>query len=227
MPQQTAKSAAPGSGAPGGPDAETLLEMLAQVADAARAPGSDLDKLPARLSPSRAKDFMHCPQVFYYKTIVGLSEPGSIATTRGTLCHTAFERIFDHDASERTAELACSYLRPAWAQLTDPDLPEDEFPAGSVQREQALKRAAEYRQLVPAGSDVETELLASCEQMIENWFRMERVEHCDPTGIEMPDGRIVDGRELHVAAEMFGVNLHGYSTGSTGGSIRPGTRCTP
>jgi putative RecB family exonuclease len=194
----------------GADDNTTMLELLALVGAAQARGGTDLDHLPKRLSPSRASDFAQCPQLFYYKTICGIATPNTIATTRGSIAHGAFERIFDHPAGERTPEIACTYIRPTWEEMVNPTLDEDEFPEGSDQRRKALERAADYRQLAPEGSDVEADLLATAEQMVRNWFLMERANNFSPLELELPDGRRIDGRELHVAADMFGVNLHGF-----------------
>lgn len=198
--------AGPGKGKP---DPDTVAEMIAAVA-AARSEGNDMDRLPKRLSPSRASDYAQCPTLFYFKTIVGLREPATIATTRGTLAHAAFERIFDHPEGQRTIELAQSYIAPAWEQMTSTDLDPQECPPGSKEEARALESARDYRRLAPAGSAAEAELLASAKDMVANWFLMERVNNFSPTGLELPDGTVIDGREFHAAAEMFGVNVHGF-----------------
>jgi hypothetical protein len=191
------------------PDLTTpsLAELLS---DAQSRPGSDLDKLPRRLSPSRASDFVQCPQKFYYKTICKLSEPQSVQTVRGTLVHEACERIFDHPEGQRTPELAIGYLRPAWAQMTDPDHNPDGHPDGSEERVRDIERARSYLEAVPAGSELEAEMFAFAETQVRNWFEMERVNNFSPTTVMMPDGSVVDGRELHVSHDLSGeVNVHG------------------
>jgi putative RecB family exonuclease len=204
----TARPASAGAPEDASPDTETVAAMIAEVGRVRTAGGSDLDRLPKRLSPSRAKVFAHCPQAFYFTTICGLKEPGSIQTTRGTVAHAAFERTFDAPAGERTVERSLSYIAPAWASMVDPDLTTQ--PEGSADRARTLEAAAEYRRLAPAGSAEEQGILEYAAQMIRNWYAMERVNNFTPTGLAMPDGSVVDGRELHVGADMFGVHLHGF-----------------
>ena len=189
---------------------DSVLELLGKVAVANRLPGSDLDRLPRRLSPSRASDFARCPQVFYYSTILGIRSPGTVATTKGTLAHAAFERIFDHPAGSRTPDLAVSYIRPAWDEMVNLDLDPDAYPVDSAERAAAVQRAEEYRAIAEPGTEQEAELLDAAETVVRSWFEMERVNNFTPTEIVMPDGSVVDGRELHVAADMFGMNMHGY-----------------
>lgn len=184
--------------------------LAAQVAAAQARPGGDIEHLPKRLSPSRASDFAQCPKVFYFKTICHIREPASMATTRGTLAHAAFERIFDHPAGTRTPEIAVSYIAPAWAEMTRLDLDEEQYPLGSPERSRELASRQGYRDLAPAGSDAEKELLQTASDVVRAWFTMERVNNFSPLDLELPDGQVIDGRELHVAADMFEVNLHGF-----------------
>jgi putative RecB family exonuclease len=170
-------------------------------------PSSDLEKLPGRLSPSRANDYLTCPKLFYYKTILGLSSPPTLATIKGNLAHSAFERIFDHPRGQRDVAVASSYILPAWKDMSDPDLSliEDE-----VARARAESQAKECLKLAPKDSEEEQKLLADSAKMVENWFLMERVNNFDPTEVTLADGQVVDGRELHLLAEVAGVTLHGF-----------------
>jgi putative RecB family exonuclease len=114
------------------------------------------DKLPVRLSPSRASDFLQCPAKFYFKTILRLPSPSTAAQLRGTLTHAACERIFDHPRAERTVDLAVSYVRPAW----DGDLAADE----------------RYANLVDEIEDI----IAEAERMVRSWFGVENPTRFDP-----------------------------------------------
>lgn len=188
---------------------DLIATMTDRVQDArvrSRDAGGDLHLLPSRLSPSRAADYKQCPQMFYYKTIVGLREPGTEATVRGTLAHTAFERIFDHPEGERTPDIAVGYIRPAWAELLHPNLDKLE----GRDRDMAIEAAADAAALVAEGSQEEEEFLASTEAVVRSWFDMERVNNFSPTDLVLPDGTVIDGREYHAQAEVAGVTLHGF-----------------
>ncbi|WP_017178507.1 RecB family exonuclease [Actinomyces timonensis] len=68
----------------------------------------------AALSPSRAKDFLQCPLLFRLRTVDGLTEPGSLATHKGTLVHAILERLYDLPARERTPDAAIAMLPEQW-----------------------------------------------------------------------------------------------------------------
>jgi putative RecB family exonuclease len=179
----------------------------------------DTDRLPAKISPSRAKDFMQCPKLFYYKTILGLSTPQTAAAAKGTVAHHAFERIFDHERGGRGVEVAVNYVRAAWKMMIDPlverDLLDrdsaeyrvreanecfrDKHEAGSRSERKLLDDAVTYRALFDDGSQAEEGFLRSCEEAVRRWYGMENPERFDPTE-----------RELYVLAQVAGVTLHGY-----------------
>lgn len=134
--------------------------------------------LPKRISPSRASDYLQCPKLFYYKTILGLSTPASVATCKGTLAHYAFEKIFDYPRDERTPENAVVYVRQHWEELK-------EDPA--------------YAPIVALGEGPVETMLTETEELVKQWFNIERPWNFDP-----------QDRELYVAAEAAGVSVHGY-----------------
>ena len=47
------------------------------------------------LSPSRAADFKHCPQLFKFKAIDKIETPPTVYQARGTTAHLALQRLFD------------------------------------------------------------------------------------------------------------------------------------
>lgn len=174
-----------------------------------------LGALPSRLSPSRAKDFMQCPKLFYFKTILKLETPGTEATYKGTLAHYAFEHIFDHPRGERTPQKALPYVRAAWNMLTNPLLDKDAVPAGTP--EFSLRESnGMWRHLHEPGSKSEAKLLKTAQEMksliknpeaflsltesvVESWFKMENPNKFDPLG-----------REYHLEATIKDVTLHGF-----------------
>lgn len=152
-------------------------------------------RLPSRLSPSRAQDFIDCPKKFYYKTIEGLIDPPNIHTARGTVAHTALERLFDHPREERTEETAVAYVAPGWKELIEPNLDsiEDQY-----LKDRAAADAKRYQEQVAEGKIDVDELLETAEKMVRNYFKMEDPQAFDP-----------EGRELRLAAEAAGVPVHG------------------
>jgi putative RecB family exonuclease len=76
------------------------------------------------LSPSRAGDFKHCPQLFKFKAIDKIETPPTVYQARGTTAHLALQRLFDHPAEERSPELLYDLFRDAWIELKGEEFPE-------------------------------------------------------------------------------------------------------
>lgn len=69
------------------------------------------------LSPSRAGDFKHCPQLFKFRAIDRIPEPTTVYQARGTTAHLALQRLFDLPADERTPEILFDLFREAWSEV--------------------------------------------------------------------------------------------------------------
>jgi RecB family exonuclease len=169
------------------------------------------------LSPSRAKDFLQCPRLYYYKTILGIKTPPTEATLRGTLAHYAFEHVFNHPPQERTVETALTYVEPAWSMLRDPLVGRATVEEGSP--EHRLRSAENrFREAIEPGSEDEERLLTEAaaallvvpaersEEFIETvrvavrgWFAME-----NPAKFEPAD------RERYVRAKVGKALVHGF-----------------
>jgi putative RecB family exonuclease len=78
--------------------------------------------LPSTLSPSKVSAFRDCALAFRFSAIERLPEPPSVATSRGTLVHSALEKLFGLPAPERTRAAATTCLAAAGAEFRlDPD----------------------------------------------------------------------------------------------------------
>ncbi len=142
------------------------------------------------LSPSRAGDFKHCPQLFKFRAIDRLPEPTTVYQARGTTAHLALQRLFDLPAAERTPDVLYDLFRAAWAELRA----EEEF-AGifeSVEEERAwgvesLELLANYFSVEdPAAFDPldrELDMLEDLDGMAIRGI-LDRME-------ETPDGKLV------------------------------------
>ena len=98
------------------------------------------------LSPSRASDFKHCPQLFKFRAVDRLPEPPSIHQARGTTAHLALQRLFDLPADSRTPETLYDLFREAWLEVRDEEYP-DLFETVEQEREwgiQSLDLLANY-----------------------------------------------------------------------------------
>jgi putative RecB family exonuclease len=176
-------------------------------------------KIP-RLSPSRAKEFLQCPKLYHYKAIEGRTTPPTIATTRGTLAHAVFERLFDLPHEQRkTPDAALAFLEPCWQIMVDPFVERSSIEPGSMaafardaddgwvgdldpdsyDAQRKLTSAAAYRLLAPAGSPEEAEILTQAREYVTNYFNIERPWNFDP-----------EDRELKLLVEVDEVPLIGY-----------------
>lgn len=116
------------------------------------------------LSPSRAKDFQQCPLLFRLRTIDRLSEPGSLATHKGTLVHAVLEQLYDLPASRRTEQEALELLPARW---------------------QAHREAhPEVADLFSPDQPVET-WLEEASELVRAYFRMENPTRLEPAEREM------------------------------------------
>ena len=139
-------------------------------------PVSDLDKLPKKLSPSRAKMFENCPKSFYFRTIKKLPTKNTVANTRGTLAHEALEEIFKLPREERTPEKAHEFVEPAWRKIENRD---------------------SYKDMVEPGSDEEKEMLEYAKQMVTNAFKIENIRGFDAGALEYHAEADINGLTLH------------------------------
>ncbi len=119
---------------------------------------------PRSLSPSKVTAFRDCALAFRFTAIEGLADAPTIWTVKGTLVHTALERLFwRHQPGRRTRAAASAELAVAWDELqTDPDF------LGLHLSE-------------PETSD----LLTDAEVLVANYFRLEDPDQVTPVGIEV------------------------------------------
>ncbi|CAN5846115.1 RecB family exonuclease [soil metagenome] len=151
------------------------------------------------LSPSRAADFMQCPLLYRFRVIDRLPEPPSPAAARGTLVHSALERLFDLPAPERTPAAAVALLTGQWAELveSEPDL----------------------AQVVEADGGDEQAWFAAAATLVERWFTLEDPRRLEPAERELYVEAEVDGLVLRGYVDRLDVAPDGrlrvvdYKTG--------------
>jgi putative RecB family exonuclease len=80
-------------------------------------------ELPRSLSPSKVTSFRDCALAFRFSAIDHLPEPSSPAMVKGTLVHSALERLFWlHDQGDRSESVGLTELDAAWDELqSDPE----------------------------------------------------------------------------------------------------------
>jgi putative RecB family exonuclease len=121
------------------------------------------DLLPEAFSPSRLSEFSKCPTKFFFSTICKLPSKATTATTKGTLAHYAFEKIFDLARGERSEERCIPLVREHWEDIKDED---------------------NYTNVVALGADAVEAMLQAAEQFVRNWFMIEKPWVFDPVGRE-------------------------------------------
>jgi putative RecB family exonuclease len=120
--------------------------------------------LPRSLSPSKVSSFTDCALAFRLNAIDRIPEPPSPHTAKGTLVHSALERLFwRHEAGQRSAEAAHAEVDAAWAAFED----DPEF--------------AELA-LGPAERDA---FVADAHKLVDNYLRLEDPDTVDAVGVEL------------------------------------------
>lgn len=153
-------------------DAATVADDAVEEAVDVAVEAAVTERPPSRpgLSPSRANDFLQCPQLFRFRVIDRLPEPPSSAAARGTLVHAVLEHLFDLPAPERTLAAAHALLPEQWATL--------------------LERAPAIGELFADAAEL-AEWLTSAEALLATYFTLE-----DPTRIEPRERELLVSTEL-------------------------------
>lgn len=153
---------------------------------------------PRSLSPSKVTSFRDCALAFRFTAIEHLPDPATIWTVKGTLVHTAMERLFwHHPRGDRSPGSAAAELAKAWADLqTDPD----------------------YTSLGLAPHEAES-LLAEAEALVRNYFELEDPDAVTPVGIEITLEARIGGMRLRGIIDRLDLTADGelvvidYKTG--------------
>lgn len=155
------------------------------------------------LSPSRANDFQQCPLLYRLRTIDRLPEPPSRAATLGTLVHAVLERLFDHDAADRTTALAHGLLAPEWERM--------------------VAERAELADLLDGPTELRY-FFDDARQRLGMYFTLENPQRLEPSGRELrlesvlADGPAVRGIVDRVDTAPTGaVRIIDYKSGKTPG----------
>jgi putative RecB family exonuclease len=154
--------------------------------------------LPRSLSPSKLSAFKDCPLAFRFAAIDRLPEAPGPHMVKGTLVHSALERLFwDHPRGERTLAAARACLDAAWRALQDePDLVSLE--------------------LTDAERDA---FVADAASLVDGYLRLEDPDAVDAVGVELTLEADVAGLRLRGIIDRLDVTPDGelevvdYKTG--------------
>jgi putative RecB family exonuclease len=155
-------------------------------------------ELPRSLSPSKLSAFKDCPLAFRFAAIDRLPEAPAPHMVKGTLVHSALERLFwDHPRGERSPEAARHALDLAWEALQeDPGLICLEL--SGPEREKFVAEAA---------------------SLVDGYLALEDPDAVDAVGVELTLEADVAGLRLRGIIDRLDVNAEGelevvdYKTG--------------
>ena len=120
--------------------------------------------LPRSLSPSKLSAFKDCPLAFRFAAIDRLPEAPSPATLKGTLVHSALERLFwERARGERTPAAAHQALERVWEDL---------------------RHSPDVSNLDLQG-DAGDAFVADAGSLLDNYFRIEDPDAVDAVGVEL------------------------------------------
>ena len=130
--------------------------------------------VPRSLSPSKVSSFTDCALAFRFSVIDRLPEPPSAAATKGTLVHSALERLHMLPPDDRTVDVALGCLADAAAELR-----EDADYAGL--------------ELTP---EAEAEFHEDAATLVRHYFRIEDPRAVRAIGLELSMEAEIDGVTL-------------------------------
>lgn len=126
---------------------------------------------PKALSPSAIMEFKKCPQSFLFQYLYKMKQPTSLALAKGSMCHSALEKVFDLDPKDRTLPILQDLYRAEWAQHRKSDTYRILFETADGQNEEAQWDI-----------DAERDWGKSALQLLENYYELE-----DPKAVERPN----------------------------------------
>ena len=155
-------------------------------------------QVPLSLSPSKVSSFTDCALAFRFSAIDRLPEPPAPWSTKGTLVHTALERLHLLPAAERTVDAALSLLDDSAVDLADdPDY------AGLDLDEEAA-----------------TAFHADAADLVRRYFQLEDPQRIEAIGLELMMDVEIDGVRLRGIIDRLDLDEDGelivtdYKTGS-------------
>jgi putative RecB family exonuclease len=154
--------------------------------------------LPRSLSPSKLSAFKDCPLAFRFAAIDRLPEAPAPHMVKGTLVHSALERLFwDHPRGQRSPEAARHALEQAW---------------------QSLQEEPELVSLDLTESEREA-FVTDAASLVDGYLRLEDPDAVDAVGVELTLEADVAGLRLRGIIDRLDVNQDGelevvdYKTG--------------
>eukprot|EP00527_Entomoneis_sp_CCMP2396_P007392 CAMPEP_0198148080 /NCGR_PEP_ID=MMETSP1443-20131203/39649_1 /TAXON_ID=186043 /ORGANISM="Entomoneis sp., Strain CCMP2396" /LENGTH=423 /DNA_ID=CAMNT_0043812665 /DNA_START=247 /DNA_END=1518 /DNA_ORIENTATION=- len=128
-------------------------------------------KFPKAMSPSSILEFKNCPQSFFFQYILGIRQPSNLALAKGSMVHSALEKVFDLDPGDRSLDNLQNLFRSVWSDNRSTD-----------QYKMLFEKSPEKER------DLESEITWGKEalKLLENYFELE-----DPRKVKSPAQREV------------------------------------
>jgi putative RecB family exonuclease len=154
--------------------------------------------VPRTLSPSKVASFTDCALAFRFSAIDRLPEPPAPWSTKGTLVHSALEKLHVLPAPERTLEAGLAALDDAAAELrTDPDYTGLEL-----------------------DDEAERTFHDEAAELVRRYFQIEDPRTIEAIGLELKMEATIDGVRLRGIIDRLELDADGelvvtdYKTGS-------------
>eukprot|EP00560_Eucampia_antarctica_P000740 CAMPEP_0197841630 /NCGR_PEP_ID=MMETSP1437-20131217/46291_1 /TAXON_ID=49252 ORGANISM="Eucampia antarctica, Strain CCMP1452" /NCGR_SAMPLE_ID=MMETSP1437 /ASSEMBLY_ACC=CAM_ASM_001096 /LENGTH=284 /DNA_ID=CAMNT_0043451419 /DNA_START=404 /DNA_END=1255 /DNA_ORIENTATION=- len=122
-------------------------------------------------------EFRACPQSYMFQYLLGIRQPTNLILTKGTMCHTALEKLYDLDVNDRTLENLQNLLRKAWKEIRGKEEYADLF---GTDKDDQIKNEREWG--------------LSALQLLTNYYQLE-----DPRLVQPPNPL---QREVWVRADL-------------------------
>jgi putative RecB family exonuclease len=154
--------------------------------------------VPRTLSPSKVASFTDCALAFRFSAIDRLPEPPAPWSTKGTLVHSALEKLHVLPAAQRTPEAGTACLAAAAEELrADPEYTELEL-----------------------DDEAEAAFHAEAAELVQRYFLIEDPRAIEAIGLELKMDVTVDGVRLRGIIDRLELDADGelvvtdYKTGS-------------
>jgi putative RecB family exonuclease len=154
--------------------------------------------VPHALSPSKVASFTDCALAFRFSAIDRLPEPPAPWSTKGTLVHTALERLHLLPAAERTPQAALGLLADAAGEL---------------------RSDADFVDL-HLDPEAEAAFFADAADLVQRYFQIEDPRRVEAIGLELSLDATIDGVRLRGIIDRLDLDADGelvvtdYKTGS-------------
>lgn len=101
---------------PAAVEGENVEKLLHPSTFSVDGDSSSIIPYPKSLSPSSILEFKKCPQSFLFQYLWKLRQPTNAVLTKGIMCHSALEKVYDFSPDERTLDNLQNLFRASWAE---------------------------------------------------------------------------------------------------------------